>query len=147
LLHGDIDAALEASRCATDLYRARESHSLGAGLSPAHVWWWRHRALAAKADVRQADKALENRLRAAAGRHRHAERRGLRRSYLNKIDSHRAIVGAWIAHARAKRFSAKRRRRTSPERRSARAVRAPRRYGDAPQRVAQRHGTARVPGR
>ena len=34
---------------------------------------------------------------------------GLRRSYLNKIDSHRAIVRAWIAHARRRRLSAKRR--------------------------------------
>src|SRR6202030_901577 len=34
---------------------------------------------------------------------------GLRRSYLNKIDSHRAIVRAWIEHARERRFSTKRR--------------------------------------
>ena len=109
LLQGDIDAALEASRYATDLYRTRESHSLGAGLSPAHVWWWRHRALAAKGDVRQADKALETAYELLQEGIGTLSDEGLRRSYLNKIDSHRAIVGAWIAHARARRFSAKRR--------------------------------------
>ena len=33
---------------------------------------------------------------------------GLRRSYLNKIETHRAIVTAWIADARRRRLSAKR---------------------------------------
>ena len=109
LMQGQVGAALDASRQATDLYGARESRSMGAGLSPAHVWWWHHLALAAKGEMRQAGKALETAYDLLLEGIGTLSDEGLRRSYLNKIDSHRAIVGAWIAHARRRRFSAKRR--------------------------------------
>jgi hypothetical protein len=56
LLAGEPEAALEASRRAVDLYGARERRAIGAGISPAHVWWWHHRALVAKGDGRQATR-------------------------------------------------------------------------------------------
>ncbi len=109
LLLGQTAAALEASRRATELYGARESRAMGAGLSPAHVWWWHHRALAATGETRQADKALETAYELLQEGIGTLSDEGLRRSYLNKISSHRAIIPAWIAYARRRRFSAKRR--------------------------------------
>ena len=38
---------------------ARESRAMGAGLSPAHVWWWHHQALAAKARARKPQGAAK----------------------------------------------------------------------------------------
>jgi len=109
LLQGNVGAALETSRQATDLYGARESRAMGAGLSPAHVWWWRQQALAAQGDARQADKALTTAYELLLEGIGTLSDEGLRRSYLNKIDSNREIVRAWIAHARRRRFSARRR--------------------------------------
>ena len=105
LLAGDAEEALEASRRAVDLLAARERAAIGAGLSPAHVWWWRHQALAAHGATREAHRALQNayaRLLEGIGT---LSDEGLRRSHLNKIDSHRAIVRAWIEHAGERRLS------------------------------------------
>jgi GAF domain-containing protein/CheY-like chemotaxis protein len=109
LLRGDLTNAVESSRVATELHAAREDPSLGAGLSPAHVWWWRHRALAESGNAAQAEKALETAYVLLLDGIRTLSDEGLRRSYLNKPRTHRAIVAAWIAHARRKRFSARRR--------------------------------------
>jgi len=109
LLLGQTEAALEASRQATDLYAARESRAMGGGLSPAHVWWWHQQALAAHGEHRQARTALETAYDLLLEGIGTLSDEGLRRSYLNKIDSHRAIVRAWIAHARERRLSARRR--------------------------------------
>ena len=81
---------------------------MGAGLSPAHVWWWRHRRRRGAGQSRERPKGAGGRLRPAARRHRTLSDEGLRRSYLNKIDAHREIVRAWIEHARKRRLPAKR---------------------------------------
>ena len=108
LLLGQTTEALATSERATDLYRARENRSMGAGLSPAHVWWWRHRALAAHGNHANARKALEAAYDLLLEGIRTLSDEGLRRSYLNKIDAHREIVRAWIEHARRRRLPAKR---------------------------------------
>ena len=58
LLAGDTEEALEASRRAVDLFAARERRAMGAGLSPAHVWWWRRQACG-----RRCQEARERRFR------------------------------------------------------------------------------------
>ena len=108
LLLGQTKEALATSERATDLYRARENRSMGAGLSPAHVWWWRHRALEAQGIHANARKALEAAYDLLLEGIRTLSDEGLRRSYLNKIDAHREIVRAWIEHARKRRLPAKR---------------------------------------
>ncbi len=109
LLAGDTEEALEASRRAVDLFAARERRAMGAGLSPAHVWWWRHQALVAHGASKEAQRALQNAYALLLEGIGTLSDEGLRRSYLNKIDSHRAIVRAWIEHARERRLPAKRR--------------------------------------
>ena len=109
LLAGEPEAALEASRRAVDLYGARERRAIGAGISPAHVWWWHYRALAAHGATKEAQIALQNAYGLLLEGIGTLSDEGLRRSYLNKIDSHRAIVRAWIEHARRRRLSASRR--------------------------------------
>jgi GAF domain-containing protein/CheY-like chemotaxis protein len=108
LLAGDTAAALTASKQSIELYEERESRSMSAGLSPARVWWQRHRALTAagrQADAREAlDTAYALLLEGIAT----LSDEGLRRSYLNKIDSHREIILAWIADACRRRLSVKR---------------------------------------
>ncbi len=106
---GNAVSALVATTLATDLYRARERRGLDIMLSPAGVWWWHHRALCANGKDAQAREALDSAYRVMLEGIGTLSDEGLRRSYLNKIDSHRAIVQAWIAHARQRRFSAKRR--------------------------------------
>jgi hypothetical protein len=108
LMINETEAALEASRRAVELFRARESRAMGAGLSPAHVWWWHYRALAAHGENKEARSALENAYALLLEGIGTLSDAGLRRSYLNKIDSHRAIVREWIMHARERGFSAKR---------------------------------------
>ena len=108
LLAGDAEEALEVSRRAVDLLSARERRAIGAGFSPAHVWWWRHQALAAHGATKEAHRALQNAFALLLEGIGTLSDEGLRRSYLNKIDSHRAIVRAWIEHARARRLPAKR---------------------------------------
>ena len=80
--------------------RACRPRTCGGGITRR----WRRRAT-----TRQAGKALETAYELLLEGIGTLSDEGLRRSYLNKIDSHRAIVRAWIAHARAARFSAKRR--------------------------------------
>ena len=109
LLLGQTQAALEASQGATELYGHRESRGMGAGVSPAHVWWWRARALTAHEQPRQAALALETAYDLLLEGIGTLSDEGLRRSYLNKIASHRAIVLAWLDHARKRRLPAKRR--------------------------------------
>ncbi len=108
LLVGDTGAALTASKQSIELYEERESRSMSAGLSPAHVWWQRHRALAAAGRQADARKALDTAYALLLEGIATLSDEGLRRSYLNKIDSHREIVLAWIADARHRRLSVKR---------------------------------------
>ncbi|HLW13097.1 MAG TPA: GAF domain-containing protein [Casimicrobiaceae bacterium] len=108
LLVGDTGAALNASEQAIELYEKRESRSMSAGVSPAHVWWQRHRALAATDRQADAHKALDTAYALLLEGIATLSDEGLRRSYLNKIDSHREIVLAWIADARRRRLSVRR---------------------------------------
>ena len=71
--------------------------------------WWRHsQALQANGEVAAAREALEMAyqfmLKGIAG----LSDEGLRRNYLNKIEEHREIVGAWIKDARKRRLSPQR---------------------------------------
>ncbi|MEO8344544.1 MAG: GAF domain-containing protein, partial [Betaproteobacteria bacterium] len=106
---GNAVAAREVSRRATDLHRARQRSAIGAGVSAAQVWWWHHRALVANGDLVAADRALEVAYDYLFDGIASLSDEGLRRSYLNKHGSHRAIVRAWIAHARQRKLPAKRR--------------------------------------
>ncbi len=108
LVLGRPGPALAASQQAVDVYAARESRSMPGGLSPAHVWWWHHQALSADGKHAQARKALESAYRLLLEGIGTLSDEGLRRSYLNKIDTHRAIVTAWISDARRRRLSVKR---------------------------------------
>ena len=108
LLQGDVDAALEASRRATDLFAARESRSLGAGSRPRTYGGGTTGRWPRTARPRKRTGAA-NRLRAAAGRHRHAERRGPA-PQLSQQDRHAPRDRPGVDRARARRrFSAKRR--------------------------------------
>ena len=109
LLKGDVATALESSRVATELYAAREDRSMGGGFSPAHAWWWRHRALATSGNAAGAARALETAYELMLDGIRTLSDEGLRRSYVNKLAIHRSLVAAWIVHARRKRYSSRRR--------------------------------------
>ncbi len=105
---GNAAAALAATTRAVDLFRARERHGLDTMQSPVEVLWWHHRALIANGKYAQARKALESAYALLLDGIATLSDEGLRRSYLNKMDAHRAIVLAWIAHARGRPFSVKR---------------------------------------
>ena len=106
---GDAAAALDASRQATDLQGARERGAVGNGASAADVWWWHHQALFACGERVAASRALEKAYGFLLDGITSLSDEGLRRSYLNKRSSYRALVQAWITHARRRRYSAKRR--------------------------------------
>ena len=108
LLAGDTAAALATTQEAIDRYAKRESRSLSAGLSPAHVWWRRNRALVAAGRSADARKALDAAYGLLLEGIATLSDEGLRRSYLNKIQTHRDVVSAWIADARRRRLSARR---------------------------------------
>ena len=108
LAAGLADKALDASTRATALYRTRERHSMDTMISPADVFWRHHRALSAHGKDAQADKALASAYRLLLEAIDTLSDEGLRRSFLNKLEPHREIVRAWIAHARRRRLSAKR---------------------------------------
>ena len=148
LLAGDAEEALEVSRRAVDLLSARERRAIGAGFSPAHVWWWRHQALVAHGATKEAHRALQNAFALLLEGIGTLSDEGLRRSYLNKIDSHRAIVRAWIEHAREPPSPGEAPRRAPRGEADLRgAFRAPRRHRHADERIAQRRRSARVPRR
>jgi tetratricopeptide (TPR) repeat protein len=127
LLAGEPDAALEASRRAVELYGARERRRWALA-SP------RTRLVVAPSRARSegrctASRKSAGRLRAAAGRHQCAGRRRLRRSCLNRSTA--TVPSSGHDRMRARAVLRQASNGTSPERRIARAVRAPRRYGDA----------------
>ncbi len=106
---GDAAAALAASRRASELQLARERGFVGNGGSAADVWWWHHRALLASGERVAAGRALERAYGFLLDGIASLSDEGLRRSYLNKRGSYRALVKAWIEHARKRRLPAKRR--------------------------------------
>ncbi len=104
---GNTRAALASTRRATKMHRAHGLAPLQA-LSPPMVWWRYSQALQANGEVAAAREALEMAyqfmLKGIAG----LSDEGLRRNYLNKIEEHRKIVGAWIKDARKRRLSPQR---------------------------------------
>ncbi|HEX8012789.1 MAG TPA: GAF domain-containing protein [Casimicrobiaceae bacterium] len=110
LAAGNPRAAVAATRRATAMHRA---HGLAAleGLEAAQVWWQHSQALQANRQTRDARDALEMAYQLMCRGSAGLSDEGLRRNYLNKIDTHREIVHAWIRDAR--------RRRLSPEQRAA----------------------------
>jgi hypothetical protein len=83
--------------------------SIGAGLSPAHVWWWHHQALVRERRAAASDQALENAYELLLEGIGTLSDEGCAAATLNKIETHRGIVEAWIATQRRRRLSAKRR--------------------------------------
>ena len=109
LVLGKPRAAVTATRRATVLHKAHDLATID-GMWPAT--WGRHsQALRANKKPDAAREALERAygflLQGIAG----LSDEGLRRNYINKSESHREIIEAWLADAR--------KRRLSPERRTA----------------------------
>jgi GAF domain-containing protein/CheY-like chemotaxis protein len=104
---GNTRAALASTRRATKMHRAYGLAPLQA-LSAPMVWWRHSQAFQANGEVATAREALEMAyqfmLKGIAG----LSDEGLRRNYLNKIEEHREIVGAWIKDARKRRLSPQR---------------------------------------
>jgi hypothetical protein len=108
LLAGDTEEALEASRRAVELLTARERSSIGAGFTPAsRVVVAPPGARGARREARKRGARCKCYALLLEGIETLSDE-GLRRSYLNKIDSHRAIVRAWIEHAAARHLPVKR---------------------------------------
>jgi GAF domain-containing protein/tetratricopeptide (TPR) repeat protein len=105
---GKARAALVAMRRATELHKAHDLTALD-GMFPASTWWQHCRALRANKKDEAAREALETAYgfvrKGIAG----LSDEGLRRNYLNKNETHRAIVAAWLADARKRKLSAERR--------------------------------------
>ena len=101
---GNPGAALTATRRATRVHRA---HGLTAltDLNPRLVWWRHSQALHANGQTKDAREALEMAYQFMLKGIASLSDEGLRRNYLNKIDTHREIVTAWIKDARRRRLS------------------------------------------
>jgi len=97
---GASERALTCSARATALHAAQEDAALGAGRSPAWVWWQHHVALAANGRATEAAAALARAYRLLLEGMRGLGDVGLRRSYLNKLPGHPALLAAWREHAR-----------------------------------------------
>jgi signal transduction histidine kinase/CheY-like chemotaxis protein len=105
---GAADRALTCSARATALHAAQEDAALGAGRSPAWVWWQHHVALAANDRAKEAAAALARAYRLLLEGMRGLGDVGLRRSYLNKLPGHPALLAAWREHARRRGLSRRR---------------------------------------
>ncbi len=108
LAAGNPGAALAATRRATAMHRAHKLEALE-GLDQPLVWWRHSQALQANKQAPAAREALEMAyefmLKGIAG----LSDEGLRRNYLNKVETHREIVAAWLKDARKRRLSLDRR--------------------------------------
>ena len=105
---GKPRAALTATRRATELHKAHDLASID-GMWPATLWWRHSQALRANKKPDAAREALERAygflLQGIAG----LSDEGLRRNYLNKNQSNREIIEAWLVDTRKRRLSAERR--------------------------------------
>ena len=101
---GNTAAAVAASREATTLQSARARGALALIMSSTHIWWRHCLALRAAGDEAAAHTALRSAYELLVEAVAHMGDEGLRRSTLNKIESHREVVRAWIGHARARRL-------------------------------------------
>ena len=98
LQRGDAAAALRATRRGIACLRARGFARTGFGQSQ-DIWWWQHRALAALGRDDEAWAALQQAQALMLVSVRNVPDEGLRRSYLNKLQVHRALVPTWLAEA------------------------------------------------
>ncbi|HWH83936.1 MAG TPA: GAF domain-containing protein, partial [Burkholderiaceae bacterium] len=97
---GKARAALAASRRAVALHA-----SIGGGplveMEISELWWRHHQALIANGRDAEAATALRQAYRFVVDRVASVSDEGLRRSFLDQWSVTRAIVSAWIAHARS----------------------------------------------
>ena len=105
---GSPAAALTATRRATRMHRAHDL-ALLSDINPRLVWWRHSQALQASGRMKEAREALELAYTFMLKGIASLSDEGLRRNFLNKIDTHREIVHAWIKDARRRRLSADRR--------------------------------------
>ncbi|HEY5307046.1 MAG TPA: GAF domain-containing protein, partial [Casimicrobiaceae bacterium] len=107
LAAGDSEAALTATQRAAEIH---EAHGAGPmeDMDAPTLWWQHHRALAANGKA-AARRALARAYRLLVQPISGVSDEGLRRNYLNKIETHREIVAAWIADAGKRKPAAGRR--------------------------------------
>ncbi|MGI6375312.1 MAG: GAF domain-containing protein [Anaerolineae bacterium] len=107
LLLGDVDAALdETARSVAEL----AAGSVSGEYNAQDVWWWRYRALAARAAglppsaplADEAWQALDRAREVMLGDIALLADPGLRRNYLNKVAVNRDIVQTWLREAAAR---------------------------------------------
>ncbi len=104
---GDGAGALAATERATAIHRAHDLADVE-GMDRSELWWEHSRALAASGKAAAAQRALATTYRFTVARIANLSDEGLRRNFLNKGATRRAILAAWIGHVR------KRRRGTAP---------------------------------
>ncbi len=104
LLAGQPAAALAVSRRATALHRDKGLAWLD-GLDPPVLWWHHSQALRANGLAREADLALARAYRFVVDRNAQVGDEGLRRNALNKKPEVRALLAAWVGHARERGLS------------------------------------------
>jgi signal transduction histidine kinase/CheY-like chemotaxis protein len=108
LQQGHVKAAVRAGRRAADIHR-QQNYALTTHGHRQDIWWWLSRALAADRRAGEAWAALQRAHALMLESMRHVHDDGLRRSYLSKVATNRAIVRAWLHEARARRLSNARR--------------------------------------
>ena len=91
--------ALVATRRAIKLYRAQGSAAMD-GFDAVGLWWHHREALLANGFGAEADDALAMAYRFVLAGIGTLGDEGLRRNALNKLESRRAVVQAWLKHAR-----------------------------------------------
>ena len=95
---GDVQASLAASERATAIHRAHGLVEME-DLDRPSLWWRHSQALAANGKATAARDALAKAYRFLVEPIAGLSDEGLRRNYLNKADTHREIVAAWLADA------------------------------------------------
>ncbi|HKP65115.1 MAG TPA: GAF domain-containing protein, partial [Casimicrobiaceae bacterium] len=100
---GDAKAALRATTKATSLHR-RQNFAPTEDCTVQEIWWTHARALAANGQKDKARAALERAHAMLLEGIASVRDEGLRRSYLNKDATNRAIVAAWVDDATARKL-------------------------------------------
>ncbi|MEO8305832.1 MAG: GAF domain-containing protein [Betaproteobacteria bacterium] len=96
LANGDPAAALKATARATELHRA-QSFAQPDGSTSQEIWWRHAQSLNANRKGKGAREALERAYASLVDGISNLRDEGLRRNYLNKVESNREIIAAWIA--------------------------------------------------
>jgi len=103
---GDAAGALAATGRATVIHRAHDLAEIE-GMDRDELWWVHARALAANGKAAEAQRALATAYRFVVGRIANVSDEGLRRNFLDKGASRRAIVAAWVEQARRRKGASK----------------------------------------